>query len=113
MPWRTGRSSRGRTCGGRASGRSRRRAPWDAAGCAAVVGLDLEDGALLAFLCLVVPLLQPAGHDDPHAALQRLGDVLRRLPPYVAGQEEAVAVLPLVGRLVHEPGRRGDAEGRD
>src|ERR1700729_3406380 len=49
-----------------------------------VVDLDLVDGALLAFLGLVVPLLEPTGDDDAHAALQRLGDVLRRLPPDVA-----------------------------
>src|ERR1700761_7101849 len=82
-------------------------------GRADVVDLDLVHGALLAFLGLVVPLLQPTGHDDPHAALQRLGDVLGRLPPDVAREEEAVAVLPLVGLPVHDPRRGSDPEGRD
>src|SRR6202020_270657 len=74
-------------------------------GRADVVDLDLVHGPLLAFLRLVLALLEPTGHDDPHTALQRLGDVLRRLPPHVATEEEAVAVLPLVGRPVHDPGR--------
>src|SRR5690348_13603670 len=39
-------------------------------GRADIVDLDLVDGALLAFLGLIVPLPQPAGHDDPHTALQ-------------------------------------------
>src|SRR5690349_15410325 len=39
-------------------------------GRADVVDLDLVDGPLLAFLGLIVPLPQPAGHDDPHTALQ-------------------------------------------
>src|SRR3954468_2995793 len=58
-----------------------------------LVDLDFEDGALLAFLRLVAALLEPALDDDPHAALQRLGDVLGRLPPDVAAEEEALAVL--------------------
>jgi len=70
-----------------------------------LVDLDLVDGALLAFLGLVRPLPQPSGHDHPRPAGQRLGHVLRRLPPHVAGQEQAVAVLPLVRVLVEEPGR--------
>src|SRR5215510_6834000 len=64
-------------------------------GRADVVDLDLVDGPLLAFLGLVAPLPETAVDDDPHAPLQGLGDVLGRLPPHVAGQEQAVAVLPL------------------
>src|SRR3954464_12156867 len=71
-----------------------------------LVDLYFEDGALLAFLGLIAALLEPALDDDPHAALQRLGDVLRCLPPDVAREEEALAVLPLVGGLVEEPWRR-------
>src|SRR6202012_2186825 len=52
-----------------------------AQGRADLVDLDLVDRALLAFLGLVGPLLEPALHDDPHPALQRFGDVLGRLPP--------------------------------
>ena len=78
-----------------------------------LVDLDLVDRALLAFLGLVRPLPQPPGHDDPHAALQRLGDVLGRLPPDVAGQEQRVAVLPLVGVPVEEPRGGGYAEVGD
>src|SRR6266540_2702205 len=44
------------------------------------------------------------------APLQRLGDVLRRLPPHRARQEQRLAVLPLAGRAVEEPRRRGDPE---
>src|SRR6202020_2622397 len=67
-------------------------------GRADLVDLDLVHGALLAFLGLIGALPQPPRDDHPHAALQRLGHVLGRLPPHVAGQEEAVAVLPLVRR---------------
>src|SRR5262249_22797103 len=89
--------------------------PGDLGGCvpqgrADVVDLDLVDGPLLAFLRLVIPLPEPAGDDDPHAPLQALGHVLGRLPPHVAGQEEAVAVLPLPTRGVADAGRRGDPE---
>src|SRR5487761_139251 len=38
-------------------------------GRADIVDLDLVDGPLLAFLGLVVPLPQPASHDDAHPAL--------------------------------------------
>src|SRR6516225_5983083 len=75
-----------------------------------VVNLDLVDGALLAFPGLIGPLAQPAVDDHPHAALQALGGVLRRLPPDVTGEEEAVPVLPLPGLVVAEPGRGGHAE---
>ena len=75
-----------------------------------LVDLDLVHRALLTLLGLVGPLLEPALHDHAHAALEGLRDVLGRLAPDVAGEEEALAVLPLVGLLVHEPRRRGDAE---
>src|SRR3954447_7013805 len=64
------------------------------------VDLELDDGALLAFLRLERPLLQAALHDDSGAAGQGLGDVLRRLPPDVAAQEQRLAVLPLARLLV-------------
>src|SRR4051794_41079540 len=70
-------------------------------GRADLVDLDLVDGALLAFLGLVRPLLEPALHDDPHPALERFGDVLGCLPPDVAGQEQRLAVLPFVRLPVH------------
>src|SRR4029077_17840880 len=63
-------------------------------GRADIVDLDLVYGPLLALLRLVRPLPQPPRDDPPHAAGQRLGHVLRRLPPHVAGQEQAVPVLP-------------------
>src|SRR5215831_3820086 len=89
--------------------------PGDLGGCvpqgrADIVDLDLVDGPLLAFLRLVVPLPEPPGDDDPHAPLQALGHVLGRLPPHVAGQEQAVGVLPLLGLPVHVPGGRCDPE---
>ena len=55
-----------------------------------LVGLELVDGALLAFLGLVRPLPEPALHDHPHAPLQALRDVLRGLPPDIAGEEQRV-----------------------
>lgn len=66
--------------------------------------VQLVDRALDALTVLVGPLLQPALHDDAHASLERLGDVLRRLTPDRAGQEQALAVLPLVGLTVEGAG---------
>src|SRR5262245_60167370 len=79
-------------------------------GRADIVNLDLVDGPLLAFPGLVGPLAEPAVDDHPHAPLQALGHVLGRLAPDVAGEEQAVAVLPLTAGAVPEPGGRGDAE---
>src|SRR5580704_10098424 len=70
-----------------------------------IVDLHLVHGPLLALLRLIRPLPQPPRDDYPHPPRQRLGHVLRRLPPHVAGQEQAVPVLPLIGVLVEEPGR--------
>src|SRR3954454_20022783 len=50
--------------------------------------VQLDDRALLALAGLVRALLEPAGRDDPHATGQRLGDVLGRLPPDGAAQEQ-------------------------
>src|SRR5439155_8610485 len=50
-------------------------------GGADLVDLQLVHGALLALAGLVGPLAQPALHDHPRAALQRLRDVLGRLTP--------------------------------
>src|SRR5204863_2388824 len=60
-----------------------------------LVDLELVNGALLAFLRLVRPLAQPTRDDHARTPLQRLGDILRRLPPHRTGQEQRVAVLPL------------------
>src|SRR5438093_6636566 len=60
-----------------------------------IVDLHLVHGPLLALLGLIRPLPQPPGDNDPHPPGQRLGRVLRRLPPHIAGQEQAVPVLPL------------------
>src|SRR5262249_42771690 len=79
-------------------------------GRADIVHLDLVDGPLLAFPGLVRPLAQPAVDDHAHAALQALGHVLGRLAPDVAGEEQAVAVLPFTAGVVTVPGGRGDAE---
>src|SRR3954451_16786490 len=75
-----------------------------------LIDVDLVDGALLAFLGFVRPLLQTPLHDHPSTTLQRLGDVLRGLPPDAAAEEQRVAVLPLVGLLVEEPWGRGNGE---
>ena len=76
-----------------------------------IVGDDLDDRALLALLGLPAALLEPAGHDDARALLQRRGDVLGELPP-AHDVEEARALLPLVGLLVAPRTVDGDAEGR-
>src|SRR5215468_10781371 len=78
-----------------------------------LVDLDLVNGALLAFPGFIGTLAQPPADNDAHAPLQALRDVLRRLPPDVAAQEEAVAVLPLAGGVVAEAWRRGHPEGGD
>src|SRR6266511_488041 len=75
-----------------------------------LVDFQLVHSALLALLRLVRPLAQPARDDHARTPLQRLGDVLRRLPPHRTGQEQRLAVLPLTRRAVQGPGRRGDPE---
>src|SRR5699024_8578993 len=65
----------------------------EAQGRADLVDLQLHHGALLAFLRLEGALPQPALRHDPHAAGERLGHVLRGLPPDVAAQEQRLAVL--------------------
>src|SRR6476620_11248260 len=84
-----------------------------AQGRADLVDVHLHDGALLAFLGLVGPGLQPAGHDHPHAPLARLGNVLCRVAPHRAAHEQRLAVLPLVALAVELPRRRGHGEVRD
>src|SRR5215207_10471293 len=60
-----------------------------------LVDVDLEDGPALALAGLVAAGLQPAVDDDPHAFLQRLGNVLRSLSPDGAVKEHRIAVTPL------------------
>src|SRR5215207_9809835 len=78
-----------------------------------LVDLELDDGALLAFLRVEGTLLQPTRDDDPGAAGERLGDVLGRLPPHVAAEEQRLAVLPLLRLAVEGAGRRGHGEVGD
>jgi hypothetical protein len=75
-----------------------------------LVDLHLDDGALLALLGLVRARDQPAGDDDPRAAGEGLGDVLRRVAPDRAAHEQRLAVLPLVRLAVERAGGRGDRE---
>src|SRR5690606_25260493 len=75
-----------------------------------LVDVQLVDRALDALTVLVGPLLTPALHDHAHASLKGLGDVLRRLTPDRAGQEQALAVLPLVRLTVEGAGSRRDTE---
>src|SRR5205823_14344238 len=49
-----------------------------------LVDLELDDRALLTLAGLERALPQPALHDHAVAAVQRLGDVLGRLPPHAA-----------------------------
>src|SRR6478672_10831513 len=68
-----------------------------------LIDLELDDGALLAFLGLERPLLEPPGNDHPGAAGQRFGHVLGRLTPDVAAQEQRFAVLPFARCPVEGP----------
>src|SRR3954447_24711809 len=74
-----------------------------------LVDLQLDDGALLAFLGVERALLEPPADDDPRAAGEGLGHVLGHLPPHVAPEEQRLAVLPLL-RLTVE-GARGGGHG--
>ncbi|MPM25990.1 hypothetical protein SDC9_72491 [bioreactor metagenome] len=78
-----------------------------------LVDLQLDDRTTLALLGLVAALPQPALHQHPHALAQRLGDVLGRLAPHGAVEEQGVAVLPLAGLPVERPRRGGHGEVRD
>src|SRR4051794_38778744 len=78
-----------------------------------LVDLELDDGALLAFLRLERTLLEPAADDDPRSAGERLGHVLGRLPPNVAAEEQRLAVLPLLRLTVEGAGGRCDREVGD
>src|SRR3954470_23924732 len=88
-----------------------------AEGRADLVDLELDDGALLAFLRVEGALLEPAADDDARTAGQRLGDVLGRLAPDVAAEEQGLAVLPLLRLTVEGPrcrrhGEVGDGSAR-
>src|SRR3954471_2607253 len=88
-----------------------------AEGRADLVDLELDDGALLAFLRVEGALLEPAADDDARTAGQRLGDVLGRLAPDVAAEEQSLAVLPLLRLTVEGPrcrrhGEVGDGSAR-
>src|SRR4051812_14840805 len=78
-----------------------------------LVDLQLDDGALLAFLGVERALLEPAADDDPRATRERLGDVLGHLPPDVAAEEQRLAVLPLLRLPVEGARRRGHGEVGD
>src|SRR5215510_298470 len=78
-----------------------------------LVDVDLEDRALLTLAGLVLPGLQATLDDRAHALLERLGDVLGRLAPHRAGEEERVAVAPLAGLTVIDTGGRRDPEVGD
>ena len=74
--------------------------------------LDLVDRAVLAFLRLIASLLQKSVDDHAHALGEGFGDILGRLAPHIAGEEQSLAVLPLVGLAVADPGGGGDTEVR-
>ena len=75
-----------------------------------LLDVDLEDGALLTLAGLVLTGLQATLDDHAHAPLEGLGDVLRGLAPDRAGEEQRVAVLPLVALAVEGARRRRDPE---
>src|SRR5699024_1667677 len=74
--------------------------------------VDVDLGALPARTILALELadLEAALHDHAHALLEGLRDVLGRLAPYRAGQEQRVAVLPLAGLPVELTRCRGEPE---
>jgi len=78
-----------------------------------LVSGQLDDGALVALLRLVRALLEAAGDDDPGAAGEGLGEVLRGLAPDAAAQEQRIAVLPLRALGVVPAGGGRDGERRD
>src|SRR4051812_37081064 len=78
-----------------------------------LVDLELDDRALLTLLGVVRAAAEAAADDHAGATGERLGDVLRRLPPHRAAHEEGLAVLPLVRLAVEVAGGAGDGEVRD
>jgi len=56
---------------------------------------------------------EAALHDDAHALLQALGDVLGSVTPHRAVEEHRLAVLPLVAVLVEGARRVGHGEAGD
>src|SRR4051794_1002592 len=77
-----------------------------------VVGLDLDDGALLALLVLPGALLEAPGDHHARPPRERLGRVLGQGTPAVDREERRFAVGP-VARGVADPRRVRDAEVRD
>src|SRR5664279_403851 len=75
-----------------------------------LVHVQLDDCALLAFLGLVRARLQSARDQHPRATLQRLGDILRRVPPHRTTHEQGLAVFPLIARPVELTRGRGNGE---
>src|SRR5919197_3168802 len=71
-----------------------------------LVGLHLDNRALLALRGLPGAGTQPTDHDRAGALDQRLGDVLGLLAPHVDPEERGVAVLPAL--TVAHPGRDGE-----
>src|SRR5699024_460959 len=78
-----------------------------------LVGLHLEDGALLTLAGLEAPLAKPTSDDHAVALVQRVGHVLRSLAPDVAGEEQCLAVDPLTCLRVVAPRGGCDSEAGD
>src|SRR3954469_24993288 len=78
-----------------------------------LVDLQLDDGALLAFLGVERALLEPPADDDARTAGEGLGDVLGPLTPQVAPEEQRLAVLPLLRLTVEGAGGGGNGEVGD
>lgn len=78
-----------------------------------MVDLDLHALALVAGVVLPAALDELAGHEDPHALLQRVRCVLGDRSPCPAAEEPVVDVLPLAVVLAAVTDRDGEAcEGR-
>src|SRR5690606_38078682 len=77
-----------------------------------LIDLELDGGAVVAFLVLEGALLEGARRDDARALRQRPRHVLGGLTPDARPEEERLAVLPLVRRAVERAGRGRDGEVR-
>src|SRR5699024_2283034 len=80
-----------------------------------LVDVELDAGAVVALAVRERSLHEPALRDHAGALLERLRDVLRRVPPDRGAEEQRLAVDPLVPLLVEgaRRGRDGEVPDRD
>src|SRR5699024_1089685 len=78
-----------------------------------LVDVELDAGAVVALAVRERSLHEPALRDHAGALLERLRDVLRRVPPDRGAEEQRLAVDPLAPLLVEGARRGRDGEVRD